>query len=81
MNLTELQVKLQGIEKEVLRLSGLSGTAEGLGINFNIQDTEFLLKLIHNASIPGTQLKQAEEISNKINILHNVLLNRGINVG
>ena len=43
-------------------------------LKWSIRDTEFLLRLINNSSIPGADLEQAAGVVKKIKAIHSKLL-------
>jgi len=44
------------------------------GTMWTIKDTEFLLRLINNSSIPGADLEQAADVVKKVKSIHAKLL-------
>ena len=45
---------------------------------WDIRDTEFIIRLITSSSINGTDLEQALNVLNKFKSIHSRLLNKGI---
>ena len=78
-NYSQIVMRLQELEKEVLRLSANS-TGNDLGILFTIKDTEFLLGIIAQSNIPADRLKSAQETIEKIKGLHAILMEKGVSV-
>lgn len=48
--------------------------------NFNIKDTEFLLRLINNSNILGTDVTQCADTIKKLEKKHQELLNKNIGI-
>jgi hypothetical protein len=46
---------------------------------WDIRDTEFVIRLITSSSVNGTDLEQALSVLNKFKDIHSKLLNKGIN--
>jgi len=79
MNTRDLIVRLQEVEKEILRLSATTeDNAESMGIRFTIEETEFLLTLLSNTNIPGKSTLLVAELLQKIKLIHKVLLEKGV---
>jgi len=47
---------------------------------WDIRDTEFIIRLITGSSINGTDLEQALNVLNKFKAIHSQLLNKGVPV-
>ena len=52
----------------------ITGKAPDPTVKWTIKDTEFLLRLINNSSIPGSDLEQAAGVVKKIKAIHTNLL-------
>jgi hypothetical protein len=52
----------------------ITGKAPDSTVKWSIKDTEFLLRLINNSSIPGSDLEQAASVVKKIKSIHAKLL-------
>ena len=53
------------------------GIIQGKGNNvlkLNIKDTEFIIRLLNNSSIPGTDIEQAAKTLSKVKKVHSKLL-------
>lgn len=42
--------------------------------SWNIKETEFIIRLLQNTTIPGADIEQANAILTKFKILHDILL-------
>tara|TARA_Y100000361_G_scaffold144227_1_gene152105 strand:+ start:3676 stop:3861 length:186 start_codon:yes stop_codon:yes gene_type:complete len=51
-----------------------------LQVNFTIKDTEFLLRLINNSNIMGTDVVQCADTMKKLEQKHQELLNKNIGI-
>tara|TARA_R100001015_G_C4579946_1_gene136613 strand:+ start:298 stop:483 length:186 start_codon:yes stop_codon:yes gene_type:complete len=51
-----------------------------LQVNFTIKDTEFLLRLINNSNILGTDVVQCADTMKKLEQKHQELLNKNIGI-
>tara|TARA_Y100000310_G_C20140461_1_gene560023 strand:- start:84 stop:266 length:183 start_codon:yes stop_codon:yes gene_type:complete len=51
------------------------GSPQNATIKWTIKDTEFLLRLVNNSSIPGADIEQAADVIKKIKEIHSKLLN------
>ncbi len=78
-SLNQLILRLQELEKEVIKLSANSN-GNDLGILFTIKDTEFLLNIISQSNIPADRLKTAHDTIEKIKGLHAILMEKGVTV-
>jgi len=52
----------------------ITGKTPDPTVKWTIKDTEFLLRLINNSSIPGADLEQAAGVVGKIKSIHAKLL-------
>ena len=81
MNEVGILQKIKSLEKEITRMSGLTEkSAEALGIEFTIKDTEFLLRMMNQMQIPGPDLDVAQSLQEKIKIVHSVLMEKGVTI-
>lgn len=78
-NIIDLSMRLQELEKHILKL-GANSNYNDLGILFTIKDTEFLLGIISQSSIPADRLSTASATIEKIKALHAILMEKGITV-
>ena len=73
--------QLKELQEKVLRLEAHNKESlDALGIQFTIKDTEFLIRLIRNSNIAGSDIETVKTVTEKINYLHSVLLEKGINI-
>ena len=73
--------QLKGLQEKVLRLEAHNkDSIDALGIQFTIKDTEFLIRLIRNSNVSGLDIDTVKTVTDKINYLHSVLLEKGINI-
>jgi len=73
--------QLKELQDKVLRLEAHNkDSLDALGIQFTIKDTEFLVRLIRSSNISGMDVEVVKSVSDKINYIHSVLLEKGIKV-
>ena len=81
MNDRELIKRLKALEKEVVRMSGITErSADAIGIDFNIKDTEFLLRMLNQMQIPGPDLQVANDLQSKVQLIHTILMEKGVTI-
>ncbi len=73
--------QLKELQEKVLRLEAHNkDSLDALGIQFTIKDTEFLIRLIRNSNVSGMDIDTVKSVTDKINYIHSVLLEKGINI-
>ncbi|QDP45744.1 MAG: hypothetical protein Unbinned5179contig1000_31 [Prokaryotic dsDNA virus sp.] len=73
--------QLEELQEKVLRLEAHNkDSLDALGIQFTIKDTEFLTRLLRNTNISGMDIDTVKSVSDKLNYLHSVLLEKGIKI-
>jgi hypothetical protein len=76
---SNIQYKLQELEKTVLRLDALvEKNADDLGCRFTIKDTEFLLRLLSGIQVNASDVDIFKQVNDKLKYLQQVLLEKGI---
>ena len=73
--------QLKELQEKVLRLEAHNkDSLDALGVQFTIKDTEFLTRLIRNSNISGMDIDTVKSVTDKINYIHSVLLEKGIKI-
>lgn len=73
--------QLKEMQEKVLRLEAHNkDSLDALGIQFTIKDTEFLIRLIRSSNISGIDIDTVKSVTDKINYIHSILLEKGINI-
>ena len=73
--------QLKELQEKILRLEAHNkDSLDALGIQFTIKDTEFLIRLIRNSNVSGMDIDTVKSVTDKINYIHSVLLEKGINI-
>ena len=73
--------QLKELQEKVLRLEAHNkDSLDALGIQFTIKDTEFLARLLRTANISGMDIDTVKSVTDKINYIHSILLEKGIKI-
>ena len=78
-NYSNIVKRLQDLEADLIKITANS-TGNELGILFTIKDTEFLLSILENISIPVNRIEAANKTIEKIKGLHAILMEKGVTV-
>ena len=77
----DILLRLQEVEKEMYAMSAhLNKNAEELGVAFTVQDTDFLIRILNEATVRGSDATTLTNILKKLTVIHKTLIEKGVEV-
>ena len=77
----DILLRLQEVEKEMYQMSAhLNRNAEELAAAFTVQDTDFLIRILNEATVRGADATVLTDILKKLTIIHKTLIQKGVEV-
>jgi hypothetical protein len=74
-------LRIKELEREMILISAhLNLSAEELGVKLTIKDTEFLIRTLSSLQVNAQDIEVFRVLLEKIQTIHKVLLEKGVNV-